>query len=96
MQLEVCPSTFYSLTSLHSSLTTSQNNSLHSVYPTITSGKSTKVIIISTPNGMNHFYKMWEDARRGKNDYITNERYIGHKYLAEMLNGKRRQLRHLT
>ena len=44
-----------------------------SVYPTITSGKSTKVIIISTPNGMNHFYKMWEDARRGKNDYVTNE-----------------------
>jgi len=44
-----------------------------SVYPTITSGKSTKVIIISTPNGMNHFYKMWEDAKRGKNDYTTNE-----------------------
>jgi len=44
-----------------------------SVYPTITSGKSTKVIIISTPNGMNHFYKMWEDARNGKNGYITNE-----------------------
>jgi hypothetical protein len=44
-----------------------------SVYPTITSGKSTKVIIISTPNGMNHFYKMWEDARRNKNDYVTNE-----------------------
>ena len=44
-----------------------------SVYPTITSGKSTKVIIISTPNGMNHFYKMWEDARRGKNGYVTNE-----------------------
>jgi len=44
-----------------------------SVYPTITSGKSTKVIIISTPNGMNHFYKMWEDASRGRNDYTTNE-----------------------
>jgi len=44
-----------------------------SVYPTITSGKSTKVIIISTPNGMNHFYKMWEDASRGKNGYVTNE-----------------------
>jgi hypothetical protein len=44
-----------------------------SVYPTITSGKTTKVIIISTPNGMNHFYKMWEDARRNKNDYVTNE-----------------------
>ena len=44
-----------------------------SVYPTITSGKSTKVIIISTPNGMNHFYKMWEDARSGNNGYVTNE-----------------------
>ena len=44
-----------------------------SVYPTITSGKSTKVIIISTPNGMNHFYKMWEDARNDKNGYIRNE-----------------------
>ena len=44
-----------------------------SVYPTITSGRSTKVIVISTPNGMNHFYKMWEDARRGKNNYVTNE-----------------------
>ena len=44
-----------------------------SVYHTITSGKSTKVIIISTPNGMNHFYKMWEDARNGKNGYVTIE-----------------------
>ena len=40
-----------------------------SVYPTITSGKSTKVIIVSTPHGMNHFYKMWNDAERGKSDY---------------------------
>ena len=44
-----------------------------SVYPTITSGKSTKVIIISTPNGMNHFYKMWIDAKNGKNGYVMNE-----------------------
>ena len=40
-----------------------------SVYPTITSGKSTKVIIVSTPHGMNHFYRMWHDAERGKNEY---------------------------
>lgn len=40
-----------------------------SVYPTITSGKSTKVIIVSTPHGMNHFYRMWHDAERGRNDY---------------------------
>ena len=44
-----------------------------SVYPTISSGKSTKVIIISTPNGMNMFYKLWHDAERGKNEYITTE-----------------------
>ena len=44
-----------------------------SVYPTITSGKSTKVIIISTPNGMNMFYKLWHDAERGKNEYTTTE-----------------------
>ena len=40
-----------------------------SVYPTISSGKTTKVIIISTPNGMNMFYKLWHDAERGKNGY---------------------------
>ena len=44
-----------------------------SVYPTISSGKSTKVIIISTPNGMNMFYKLWHDAERGKNEYKTTE-----------------------
>ena len=61
-----------------------------SVYPTITSGKSTKVIIISTPNGMNHFYKMWEDARNDKNGYITNEVHWS-QVLAEIRNGKKRQ-----
>ena len=44
-----------------------------SVYPTITSGTSTKVIIISTPNGMNHFYKLWVDAQKGRNGYAWNE-----------------------
>jgi hypothetical protein len=44
-----------------------------SVYPTITSGKSTKVIVISTPYGMNHFYKMWSNAVNGKSGYIHNE-----------------------
>ena len=40
-----------------------------SVYPTISSGTSTKVIIVSTPRGMNHFYRMWHDAERGVNEY---------------------------
>ena len=44
-----------------------------SVYPTISSGKSTKVIIISTPHGMNMFYKLWHDAERNKNEYVTTE-----------------------
>ncbi len=44
-----------------------------SVYPTISSGKSTKVIIISTPHGMNLYYKIWHDAERGANNYKTTE-----------------------
>ena len=44
-----------------------------SVYPTISSGKSTKVIIISTPHGMNMFYKLWHDAERGSNEYVPTE-----------------------
>jgi hypothetical protein len=44
-----------------------------SVYPTVSSGKSTKVIIISTPHGMNMFYKLWHDAEKGKNEYVPTE-----------------------
>jgi len=44
-----------------------------SVYPTITSGKNTKVIIVSTPHGMNHFYRMWHDAEKGKNEYVFTD-----------------------
>ena len=44
-----------------------------SVYPTISSGQKSKVIIVSTPRGMNHFYRMWHDADRGKNEYVPTE-----------------------
>jgi hypothetical protein len=44
-----------------------------SVYPTISSGKDSKVIIVSTPNGMNHFYKMWLDAVEKRNTYHAFE-----------------------
>lgn len=44
-----------------------------SVYPTISSGKKSKVIIVSTPNGMNMFYKMWNDSLKGRNEYISTE-----------------------
>jgi hypothetical protein len=44
-----------------------------SVYPTITSGKNTKVIMVSTPHGMNHFYRYWNDSEKGKNEYIPTD-----------------------
>ena len=49
-----------------------------SVYPTITSGQSTKVLMVSTPNGLNLFYHYWRGAtkregEKGKNEYIPIE-----------------------
>ena len=44
-----------------------------SVYPTISSGQKTKMIIVSTPYGMNQFYKLWTDAENGRNDYVPIE-----------------------
>jgi hypothetical protein len=43
---------------------------IKSVYPTISSGKETKVIIVSTPNGFNLFYKFWNDAENGNNSFF--------------------------
>jgi Terminase large subunit, T4likevirus-type, N-terminal/Terminase RNaseH-like domain len=45
----------------------------NSVYPVISSGKTSKIIIVSTPNGMNLFYKLWMDAINKKNNYKTFE-----------------------
>jgi hypothetical protein len=44
-----------------------------SVYPVITSGTKTKILMVSTPNGMNLFYKMWEDARAKRSNYVPFE-----------------------
>ena len=44
-----------------------------SVYPTISSGKTTKVMIVSTPHGMNMFYKIWTEAEEQRNSYIPIE-----------------------
>src|ERR1700733_11108637 len=43
-----------------------------SVYPTISSGKTTKIIIVSTPKGMNKFYRMWMEATNNRNDPTVN------------------------
>ena len=44
-----------------------------SVYPTISSGKTTKVLMVSTPKGLNMFYKFWTDAMHGRNEYVPIE-----------------------
>ena len=44
-----------------------------STYPVISSGKTTKVIIVSTPNGLNMFYKMWTDAIEKRSTYKAIE-----------------------
>jgi len=44
-----------------------------SVYPTITAGKTSKLMMVSTPHGMNMFYKLWNDSIHKRNDYIPIE-----------------------
>ena len=50
----------------------------NSVYPVISSGKKTKIIIVSTPNGMNLFYKLWMDSINKKNNYVNFEIHWSH------------------
>lgn len=40
-----------------------------SVYPTISSGKNSKIAVISTPNGMNHFYRLVKEAEAEQNGF---------------------------
>ena len=41
-----------------------------SVYPTISAGETTKILLSSTPLGYNHFWKYWNDAENGRNDFV--------------------------
>jgi len=50
-----------------------QGDFFASVYPTISSGNTTKVIITSTPKGLNMFYKMWTEAVDSKNSFVPFE-----------------------
>ena len=40
-----------------------------SVYPTISAGETTKILLSSTPLGYNHFWKFWNDAENGRNGF---------------------------
>lgn len=46
---------------------------MKSVFPTISSGTTTKFFICSTPLGYNHFYRIFDDAKKGKNRFIAKE-----------------------
>lgn len=41
-----------------------------SVYPTISAGTTTKILLSSTPLGYNHFWRYWNDAENGRNDFV--------------------------
>lgn len=43
---------------------------MSSVYPTIATGKNAKIVIVSTPNGLNHFYHIWKGAVRNDNNFM--------------------------
>lgn len=42
-----------------------------SVYPTISAGTTTKILLSSTPLGYNHFWKFWNDAENGRNGFVN-------------------------
>ena len=48
-------------------------------------------MIVSTPHGMNLYYKLWTDAQSKKNDYVPLLMYIGQKCQVEMKYGKKKQ-----
>jgi len=41
-----------------------------SVYPTISAGTTSKILLSSTPLGYNHFWRFWNDAQEGNNDFV--------------------------
>ncbi len=40
-----------------------------SIYPVVSAGETTKVILTSTPLGYNHFWKFWNEAEQGSNGF---------------------------
>jgi len=42
-----------------------------SVYPTISAGETTKILLSSTPLGYNHFWKFWNDAENNRNGFVN-------------------------
>ncbi|AGS81078.1 terminase large subunit [Caulobacter phage Cr30] len=49
-----------------------QEDFFTSVYPVISSGKDSKIILTTTPKGYDLFQKIWSDSEQGKNDYVLH------------------------
>lgn len=43
---------------------------MDSVFPTIMSAKTSRIMIISTPTGLNHWYRIWKSSISGENDFF--------------------------
>lgn len=43
------------------------------IQPVISSGRHSKILITTTPNGMNHFYDIWTAAVEGKSGFVPYE-----------------------
>ncbi|QXN69020.1 putative DNA packaging enzyme large subunit [Escherichia phage vB_EcoM_Skers] len=43
------------------------------IQPVISSGRESKMIMTTTPNGLNHFYDIWQSAIDGKSGYVPYE-----------------------
>lgn len=43
------------------------------IQPVISSGRESKMIMTTTPNGLNHFYDIWQSAVDGKSGYVPYE-----------------------
>jgi hypothetical protein len=54
-----------------------------SVYPTVSSGKNSKIIMVSTPNGMNHFYDMYRAAVKGEKQEVKTKENTGIKQIED-------------
>ena len=67
----------------------------NSVYPTISAGQSTKVLIVSTPKGLNMFYKLWKDAEDGQNSYTPIEVHWSDVPVVMQI-GKKKRFEHIS
>lgn len=44
-----------------------------STFPALSSSETSKLVLISTPYGLNHFYKIWHDSEQGNNNFVRVE-----------------------